>query len=118
MARGASETPAQPAGRRGVYLAMAQAQLAPEGFRMAQRLRGQGITTMMDYEGRSLKAQLREADNAACRFVAILGEQELKQGTLTVKDLEKGTQDGLSPEQLIERAGGKAGAACHAGTAG
>ena len=44
---------------------------------------------MLDYDGRSLKAQLREADKAGCRLVAILGEQELKRREMTVKDLEQ-----------------------------
>ena len=46
----------------------------------------------MDYDGKSLKAQFREADKSGARFVAVLGDQELKQRTITVKDMEKGTQ--------------------------
>jgi len=77
------------ASRQGVYLATAQPAYVNEGFRFAQQLRAAGIGAVLDYDGRSLKAQLREADKAGCRLVAILGEQELKRGEMTVKDLEQ-----------------------------
>ncbi len=104
--------------RRGVYLAIAQPGLLGDGLQLAQRLRAQGLPTMMDYDGRSLKAQLREADKASCRFVAILGEAELKQGSLTVKDLEQGSQDTVALDQaaaeLDRRArAGAAAKGCH-----
>ncbi len=83
-------TEAAAAPRHGVYLAIAQPTLLNEGFQLAQQLRSRGVAALLDYDGRSLKAQLREADKAGVRFVAILGEQELKQHAITVKDLEQG----------------------------
>ncbi|MBI4004403.1 MAG: histidine--tRNA ligase [Candidatus Omnitrophica bacterium] len=76
--------------RQGIYLATAQPAFVNEGFRFAQQLRALGVGAVLDYDGRSLKAQLREADKAGCRLVAILGEQELKRREVTVKDLEEG----------------------------
>lgn len=76
-----------PPDRGGVYVAVAQPALAPHGFQLVQHLRGRGVQAIMGYEGKSLKAQLREADQAACRFAAILGEQELAQHSITVKEL-------------------------------
>jgi histidyl-tRNA synthetase len=76
--------------RQGVYLATAQPTFVNEGFRFAQQLRALGVGAVLDYDGRSLKSQLREADKAGCRLVAILGEQELQQRQITVKDLEQG----------------------------
>ena len=83
-------TEAAAAPRHGVYLAIAQPTLLNEGFQLAQQVRSRGVAALLDYDGRSLKAQLREADKAGVRLVAILGEQELKQRTITVKDLEQG----------------------------
>ena len=82
--------PAAP--RRGLYLAVAQPTLLNEGFRFVQQLREHNLCAMMDYDGKSLKSQLREADKAGCQFVAILGEAELKQRSITLKDLEQGNQ--------------------------
>ena len=78
--------------RRGLYVATAQASLAGRGLQLVQALRARGIAAFMDYDGKSLKAQLREADKAQCQLVAVLGEKELQQGSIAIKDLAQGTQ--------------------------
>jgi histidyl-tRNA synthetase len=102
---GVAESRAARGARRGVYLAVAQPGLAGEGFRLVHRLRGRGIAALMDVDGRSLKAQLREADKAGCRFVAILGEAEVKAGAITLKDLEQGSQQTLGLAAFVETVG-------------
>ena len=107
-----------PVQRRGVYIAVAQAGLIAEGLRIAQQLRGQGILTLLDYDGKSLKAQLREADRARCRLVAILGPAELEQRALTMKDLEQGTQEAVPMDTLIDMVTRRIQpASCHARSA-
>ena len=99
----ASAPSAQPPSRQGIYLATATPTLASESFRFAQQLRAAGVVAALDYDGRSLKAQLREADKAGCRLVAILGEQELKRREITVKDLEQGgLQESIAFEVFAE----------------
>lgn len=90
--------------RSGVYVAVADPALLGRVFPIVQRLRGRGVAASLDYEGRSLKAQLREADRLRCRSVAILGEQELTDRTITVKDLEQGSQRTLALDQFVETA--------------
>ena len=109
---GAGETPR--AARRGLYLAIAQPTLTAEGFRLAQSLRSRGVSALMDCDGRSLKAQLREADKYGCRLVAILGEAELKQRAMTVKDLEQGTQESVQLDQFAEHMAARLQTSCHA----
>ncbi|MBI4323374.1 MAG: histidine--tRNA ligase [Candidatus Omnitrophica bacterium] len=103
--------------RRGVYLAIAQPALAGEGFRLVQQLRSHGVCALMDYDHKSLKAQLREADKARCQFVAILGEAEVKQRAITLKDLEQSSQETVPLEafaQTVAQRAKTAAAACHA----
>ena len=88
--------------RDGLYLAVAQPTLLGEGFRVVQQLRNHGVCATMDYDQKSLKAQLREADKAGCQFVAILGEAELKQRTITLKDLEQGSQRTVAFDAFVE----------------
>ena len=45
---------------------------------MAQELRDAGIWVELDYEGKSLKSQMRKADRMKSSCVIILGEEELK----------------------------------------
>ncbi|MGZ5299573.1 MAG: histidine--tRNA ligase [Actinomycetota bacterium] len=55
-------------------------------------LRNEGIPAAGSYEERPLKAQLKMADRAGAAFVAIVGEQELANGTVTLRRLVDGVQ--------------------------
>ena len=57
---------------------------------MVARLRGAGLSADMDYEGRSMKAQLRNANRRQAMVCLILGEDELASGNITVKDMSEG----------------------------
>ena len=113
MAATAVRAEAPPATRRGVYLAVAQPSLLGDGFRFVQQLRRHGAHAVMDYDGKSLKAQLREADKAGCRLVAIFGEAELTQRAMTVKDLEQGSQETVAFETFVETVAQRVKASCH-----
>ena len=108
-----SALPAQAPKRQGVYLAVAHPALLADGFRFVQQLRSSGVCALMDYEKKSLKAQLREADKAGCQFVAILGEAELKERALTLKDLEQGSQRMVTFERVVEELAQQGKPACH-----
>lgn len=74
-------------------------------FVLAEELRLAGLTVDLGYEGRSLKAQLRQADKRGARVVLILGEDERSKGVIQVKDMAEGTQqempqDGDLPMEL------------------
>lgn len=88
--------------RRGLYLAVAQPALIGEGFRFVQQLRARGVFAVMDYDGKSLKSQLREADKSGCQLVAILGEAELAQRSMTLKDLEQGSQETVAFDEFVD----------------
>ena len=107
-----STAPADGLKRQGVYLAVAQSELIGQGFRQVQRLREQGVQALMDYDGKSLKAQLREADKAGCQYVAILGEAELKQGTITLKDLDGKSQESVPLDQFAGTVAQRMNLAC------
>ncbi len=57
---------------------------------MVARLRAAGFSADMDYEGRSMKAQLRQANRRQAMCCLILGEAELERGEITVKDMSEG----------------------------
>ncbi len=75
-------------------------------FRLAALLRERGLKVESDYEGRSLKALLRQADRLSARWALILGEQELQEQRALLKDLTSGTQLSLpfrDLEDLLNR---------------
>jgi histidyl-tRNA synthetase len=73
----------------------------PAGRRMIAALRDQGIPAAGSHEERPLKAQLKMADRAGAQFVAILGEQELASGTVTLRRLIDGVQKSVPMADLL-----------------
>ncbi len=60
--------------------------------KLLYELRRAGIRVDRDYLGRSLKAQMRYADKLGARFVLILGDEELSENVVTVRDMQKSEQ--------------------------
>jgi histidyl-tRNA synthetase len=81
-----------------VFIAALGESAQTRGFLLAQELRGQGIEAEMDYEGRSLKSQMRRADKTGARYVLILGEDEMKRGEIQLRDMLEKTQQVLPLE--------------------
>jgi len=71
------------------YLVAAGDAAQRRGFALAETLRERlpGLRLEMDCTGTGLKAQLRRADKSGARFALILGEDEVRDGTVTVKAL-------------------------------
>ncbi|MFB6170783.1 MAG: histidine--tRNA ligase [Haloarculaceae archaeon] len=60
--------------------------------RIARDLRGRGHVVESDVAGRSFGAQLNYADAVNAETVVIVGERDLENGEVTVKDMESGDQ--------------------------
>src|SRR5690606_10007687 len=67
---------------------MDEAQL-PAYLALATELRQAGINTEVVMEPSKLGKQFKYADKAGIRFVLVLGENEIANGTVTVKDLRR-----------------------------
>jgi histidyl-tRNA synthetase len=74
---------------------------APAALGLARDLRREGIRCEVDTRGKSLKSQLRRADALGARVVLILGESELTEGVVQVKDLDAHTQERMPPAQAV-----------------
>ena len=77
------------------------------GFALVQELRIRDLFVEMDYESKSLKAQMRRADKLGATHVLILGEDELKKDSAVLRDMGAGTQEEIPMEgiskQLLSR---------------
>jgi histidyl-tRNA synthetase len=78
-------------------------------FRTTQELREAGLQVALDLKGRSLKAQMREANRQNAPYTLIIGDNELEAEEATVKEMESGEQvdvpfDDLA-DALLERTG-------------
>lgn len=98
------EEPACPA--PAVFLVSVQPEQRPAAHALLMGLRRRSIAADMDYEGRSLKGQLRAANKAGARFVAVLGPDETAKGTVNLKDLSTGAEEPIPQEKLADRVAG------------
>ncbi len=63
-----------------------------ESVKLAALLRREGISAASTVGGKSLKAQLRQANSLGVRYAVIIGEDEIKTGTVTVRDMTDSSQ--------------------------
>ena len=88
LAAVASSADAAAAGPEAVILPLDPRAVGP-ALALATRLRDQGVAVVLEPAGRSLKGLLRAADRRHARLAVILGDEELKAGRATVRDLER-----------------------------
>jgi histidyl-tRNA synthetase len=77
----------------------------PAYLALAGELRAAGIATEVMLEGSKLGKQFKYADRAGIRFVIVLGDAEIANGTVTVKDLRRGNQFEVPRGELIASLG-------------
>lgn len=75
-----------------VFFVVLDENLAAEGFQLATGFRREGIVTEACLEVKSLKAQMRAAGKLQAEFVVILGEDEWKDGQVSVRRMADGQQ--------------------------
>lgn len=73
-----------------------------KSMELAKQLRENGIRCELYPENAKMKKQMQYADKKSVRYVALLGEEELKSGKLMLKNMETGNQEPVAFEELIE----------------
>lgn len=73
---------------------------------LALRLRERGVPADLDLMGRSLKAQLKHAARLGCRLVFIVGEEELRRGSVVWRDMAAGEQREVEQGEAVSLAAG------------
>lgn len=68
-------------------------------FKRAFELRSKGISVELDFLGRSVKAQMREANGQNARYVVVIGTDELRTMKAKLKDMQSGEEKEISLDQ-------------------
>ena len=84
-----------PKSQKRVYIAALGEDAVAEGFKIQEELRGLGVLTDMDLQGRSLKGQMKQAGKLDSQFTVIIGSNELEKGAAAVKNMADGTQEDI-----------------------
>ncbi|MGC5328000.1 histidine--tRNA ligase [Brevibacillus sp. SYSU BS000544] len=82
------------------YVVVQTPEAKGNAFVLLDQLRQAGVSADMDYLNRKMKAQLKAADRYASRFAAIIGEAELMNGTVVLKEMATGEQQELKLEEV------------------
>lgn len=93
--------------RPDLFIAYHGSAAADESFRLMSRLQRLGIAVEIDYEGKSLKSQMRRADKYRARYTLIIGEDELSREAAVLKSMDSGEQQDvrLDAEELARVVG-------------
>lgn len=65
------------------------------------KVRAAGIRAEIYPDSTKMKKQMSYANSKMIPFVAIVGENEMKEGKLTLKNMENGEQSMVTPEELV-----------------
>ena len=68
---------------------------------LVNELRDQGISCDMAYGDRALKGAMKSADKSGARFSTVIGADEIKSGTLALKDMKTGESKEVRIATLI-----------------
>lgn len=66
-------------------------------------LRQNNISATMDYMGRSMKAQMKDANRENARYALIVGGNELAEGKFTLRNMKESEENSLSFKQIVEK---------------
>ena len=75
-----------------VVIANIDDQNMPEYISMAREIRREGIACEISFGSKNLGKQLKYCDRKGASIVLIAGEEEIKKGEISIKDLDKGKQ--------------------------
>lgn len=73
------------------------------GLTHLPKLRTKGLSATMDYKGRSMKAQMKDADRENAQYAIIVGDHELESGKFTFRDMKESEEEALSMDEIFKK---------------
>jgi len=97
LAMGGEATPPAPD-----FFAVAVADVSrSDVFKTVVALRRAGLSGDLDFEARSVKAQMRSANKSAARYALFIGPEEIQKGVLKLKNMKDGSERTVSQEEAV-----------------
>ena len=72
-------------------------------LQLTRELREQGVITVLDGRGNSMKSMLRRADGLGARVCVVIGDSEVEQNQVQIKDLAAHTQEQVPRPEAVAR---------------
>jgi histidyl-tRNA synthetase len=89
-------------GKKVVVIPITEA-LKAQALKIAQQLRNAGIVAEFEVMGRKMAKALEDADKRKINYAVIVGERELKEDAVMLKDLANRTQNTVAIKDLVEK---------------
>ena len=100
---------ARPESRADVFVACVDGSVADTAFSVLSALRDCGISADADHQGRSLKAQFKQADRRGAKLVVVVGPDEAAAGEATLRDMRTKEETRVPLAAIAEQAGAALG---------
>ena len=65
-------------------------------------LRFNSIAADIDPDGKGLKSQIKKANRSNARYTVIIGEDEVTENKLTIKNMSTGSQEKIKSDNILE----------------
>ena len=89
-------------GKCDIYIGSMGSKASIEAANLVNSLRAEGFKAECDLCGRSVKAQMKYADKIGAKLSCIIGDSELENGKVNVKNMTEGTSEEVELDELIE----------------
>ncbi|MCI0602103.1 histidine--tRNA ligase [bacterium] len=97
------ESSAEPSGVSVFIVSMSDLSFNFAYNEVQARLRKEGIACEVDYQRRSVKAAMRQADKRKVEWVILVGDDEIQEGKVTLKNMKNGEQQRYSLNEVIQK---------------
>ena len=74
-----------------------------ENIEIGSTIREAGISTEIYLEDKKIKAKFKYADRLQIPYVAVIGDDEIANGKIALKDMQTGVQENLTIQEVIEK---------------
>ena len=88
--------------RPEVFIAVMGEAAKSFGLKLCRELRQKGVISEMDTLSRNIKGQFKYADRLGAKYTLVIGEDELKKGVVSLKDMAKSEQREIKIENIYE----------------
>lgn len=85
-----------------VFVAVLGTEAREQALVLTQQLRSRGLAAETDLLGRSLKAQLKQADRLKVSYTVIVGGDELQRGEVQLRSMSDSSQQAIKLEQAVD----------------
>lgn len=73
----------------------------PQAVEATALLRQNGIRARLEYSGRKVGKSLASASKSGCRYVILIGEDEVRRGTVTLRDMQEQSESSMPLEAAV-----------------